>query len=45
MYTVKQDSALETGHVKQSNHFACNFAKNAPILKILPPANRTIIIL
>ena len=37
----KQDSALQTGHVKQSNHFACNFAKCVPILKILSPANRT----
>ena len=24
--TFKQDSALQTGQVKQSNHFACNFA-------------------
>jgi len=43
--TFKQDSALQTGHVKQSNHFACNFAKSVPILKILSPANRTTIIL
>ena len=33
--TVKQDSAWQTGHVKQSNLFACNFAKSVLILKIL----------
>ena len=27
-----QDCALQTGHVKQSNHFVCNFAKCVPIL-------------
>ena len=40
--TFKPDSALQTGHVKQSNHFASNFAKCVPISKILWPANRTI---
>ena len=33
--TFKQDSARHTGHVKQSNQFACNFAKCVLILKIL----------
>ena len=36
-------SALQTGHVKQSNHFACNFAKSVPILKILSPANSNLL--
>ena len=33
------------GHVKQSNLFACNFAKSVSILKTLSPANRMITIL
>jgi len=27
--TYKQDSALQTGHVKQSDHLACNAAKSS----------------
>jgi len=40
----KQDSALQTGHMKQLNFFACNLTKCVPILKILSPANRMIIL-
>jgi len=30
--TFKQENTVQTGQVKQSNHFACNFAKGVPIL-------------